>query len=603
MKKILLSSALLISSIVYSQVQTVSNGDWGTPSVWSTSSVPSNTDNVEIRHSIDIDNTRTCADLTIDADARLDVDAALTVTGTVINNGELRVRNADMTHSGTTFTNNKEIYISAGMDLILSNASVTLTNTDEIQITSDNGSLFGGLMMGGTFTNSSGKIIYKRYVASTTYWDLIGSPVTGVLIEDFEEDNGDIAHNGSAMAIGYYTNTSEAYSSNDGWTNYTTSTVGTAGSFTSAKGYQMATNGGSLVEFTGSSVNTGNVDITATTNEEGDANANDGTKFELIANPYTSYLSVTSFINAHKDTQLHDHHASVYGWDGAQYDTYSLASPGNGIAPAQGFMIGVRGSDGTSQTITFTTAMQTSSGSGDYSEQDPMEDDRAELFINLNQNDYNKETKLFFLEQGTDGLDVGYDAATMDLGNYSIYSRLVADDEGVNMDHQSLAFSEMWDKVIPLGVNALAGEEITLGISHRTTPADLNIYLEDAVEGTMIDIKAGDYTLTPSSDINGVGRFFIHMTADTMSNGEVSTSMLNAFKEINANYITLEGLATQSNNINVSLYNILGRKVLDTSLNNNANTQTISTLGMASGIYVIELESENDRLTKKLIIQ
>ena len=602
MKKTLLLIALLVTALMHSQT-TVSNGDWSNTGTWNNNQLPETTDNVVIAHSIDIDNSRTVANLTINSGARLDVDGALTVTGTVTNNGELRVRNADMTHTGTTFNNNSEIFISAGMDLILSNASVTLTNADEIQITSDNGSLFGGLMMGGTFTNSSGKIIYKRYVASTTYWDLIGSPVTGVLIEDFEEDNGDIAHNGSAMAIGYYTNTSEAYSSNDGWTNYTTSTVGTAGSFTSAKGYQMATNGGSLVEFNGSTINTGNVTITATTNEEGTTNANDGTKFELISNPYSSYLSVTSFINAHKDTQLHSAHGAVYGWDGAQYDTYSLASPGNGIAPAQGFMIGVRGSDGTSQTITFTTAMQTSSGSGDYSEQDPMEDDRAELFINLNQNESNKETKLFFLEQGTDGLDIGYDAAAMDLGNYSIYSRLVADDEGVNMDHQSLAYSEMWDKVIPLGVNALAGEEITLGISHRTTPADLNIYLEDAIEGTMTDIKAGDYALTPSSDIDGVGRFFIHMTADTMSNGEVSTNMLNVYKEINASHITLEGLATQSNNINVSLYNILGRKVLDTSLNNNVNTQTISTLGMASGIYVIELESGNERLTKKLIIQ
>jgi hypothetical protein len=88
-----------------------------------------------------------------------------------------------------------------------------------------------------------------------------------------------------------------------------------------------------------------------------------------------------------------------------------------------------------------------------------------------------------------------------------------------------------------------------------------------------------------------------------MSNEEVSTSMLNAYKEVNSNYITLEGLATQSNNINVTLYTVLGRKVLDTILNNNMNTQTISTVGMASGIYIIELESGNDRLTKKLIIQ
>ena len=65
--------------------------------------------------------------------------------------------------------------------------------------------------------------------------------------------------------------------------------------------------------------------------------------------------------------------------------------------------------------------------------------------------------------------------------------------------------------------------------------------------------------------------------------------MLNAYKEIDASYITIEGLATQSNETKVSLYNILGREVLSTTLNNNMGTQTISTVG--SGIYVIELES------------
>ena len=161
----------------------------------------------------------------------------------------------------------------------------------------------------------------------------------------------------------------------------------------------------------------------------------------------------------------------------------------------------------------------------------------------------------------------------------------------------------MWDKVIPLGINALGGEEMTIGISHRTTPADLNIYLEDTEEGSMTNLLDGDYVLTPAGDLEGVGRFFIHMTADTMSNGEVSTSMLNAYKEIDASYITIEGLATQSNETKVSLYNILGREVLSTTLNNNMGTQTISTVGLSAGIYVIELESGSDRLTKKLLIQ
>ena len=160
----------------------------------------------------------------------------------------------------------------------------------------------------------------------------------------------------------------------------------------------------------------------------------------------------------------------------------------------------------------------------------------------------------------------------------------------------------MENAVIPLVINQSAGQEFRVNLFTATIP-DPNVYLEDVEEGTFTNLYEGDFVYTPTSDLEGVGRFFIHMTADTMSNEDVSTSMLNAYKEVNANHITIEGLATQSNYINVSLYNILGRKVLDTSLNNNMNTQTISTLGMATGIYVIELESGADRLTKKLIIQ
>jgi hypothetical protein len=89
----------------------------------------------------------------------------------------------------------------------------------------------------------------------------------------------------------------------------------------------------------------------------------------------------------------------------------------------------------------------------------------------------------------------------------------------------------------------------------------------------------------------------------TLSNEEVNTSILNAYKEVNANYITIEGLATQATSTEVSLYNILGVKVLDTTLDNTANTQTISTNGFATGIYVLKLESGANQLTKKLIIK
>ena len=59
----------------------------------------------------------------------------------------------------------------------------------------------------------------------------------------------------------------------------------------------------------------------------------------------------------------------------------------------------------------------------------------------------------------------------------------------------------------------------------------------------------------------------------------------------------------QSGNTNVKLYGLLGREILSTSLNNLTNTQTISTETIATGVYVIKLQSGNRVLTKKLIIK
>jgi hypothetical protein len=246
--------------------------------------------------------------------------------------------------------------------------------------------------------------------------------------------------------------------------------------------------------------------------------------------------------------------------------------------------------------------MQTATGTGDFSEQDIMYD-RAELFINLNQNSSDYQTKLFFLNEGSDGLDVGYDAGALDFGNNLLYSRLISDDEGIDMVIQTLNFDEMWNKVIPLGVDVEAGNEISISISHNTTPVDLKIYLEDALEGTFTNLKETDYIITSDSDLEGVGRYFIHTTAETMSNEEVLTNNLTVFKADRNSFITIEGLALQSNTTSVKLYNILGTEVLSADLSNNTNTQTISTDGLAVGVYVITLESGNDQLTKKLIIK
>jgi GH24 family phage-related lysozyme (muramidase) len=112
-----------------------------------------------------------------------------------------------------------------------------------------------------------------------------------------------------------------------------------------------------------------------------------------------------------------------------------------------------------------------------------------------------------------------------------------------------------------------------------------------------------DFELTPQDNLSGAGRFFIHLTNTSLSiEDDIETHLLNVYKADINNFITVEGTANQSNQINLRIYNILGKEVVSKTLENNINTQTISTQGLATGIYVIKLKSGNTVLTKKLII-
>jgi len=603
------------------------SGSWTLESGSDTDGVPDSDDTVTIvsGHTITVDATAAAAALTVNQ--QLNVENDLTISGNVTNSGIIEVDGGNLTITGTnsTLSNTQQIHIRAGYYLRMSGASSSFTNSATLRTYATSTSM-GRIILNGSFSESGFPAeSFARYINDTgdsgtsTGWDLIGVPITNLTISEFIGDNpGDIAtydpdgnssDNDTYYGVGVYDPT------DSDWETFTGANgVNPYGStaFTLGKGYQMATGSGSVVEFKGT-LNTSNTNISLTSYDaDGDGGAN-GSRWNIVANPFLSYIHAndnnggTNVLTLNSSI-LHSSNVALYFWDGDSYvalNHSSSASTYDYIAPFQGFLVATSYNSGNAQTFSFTKAMQTTSGSDDAILNDIMDDVNGELHFSINQNGFNRKTELYFNENGTDGLDLGYDAAAFSTMNTYLSTRLVDDssNEGENFTIQTLSIDEMWDKTVPLVVNALGGEEMTISISHRTTPADLNIYLEDTEEGTMTNLLDGDFVYTPTSDLEGVGRFFIHMTADTMSNGEVSTSMLNAYKEIDASYITIEGLATQSNETNVHLYNILGREVLSTTLNNNMGTQTISTVGLSAGIYVIELESGNDRLIKKLLIQ
>ncbi|MDB9712432.1 T9SS type A sorting domain-containing protein [Flavobacteriaceae bacterium] len=447
------------------------------------------------------------------------------------------------------------------------------------------------------------KLKYNRYVngVGSPGWDMIGSPLAG---EAFSDITSSLAISGNMFGVGPYNN------SNNTFATYTSVEATSAGTMTSGQGFQMSTSSGTTVPFVGT-YNMGDVTYSITNN-----NGGSGTQWNLVSNPYPSYICLnlpadTASSDASQDFLTYntatsdvlgdvDSEEAVYAWGGSSYTTINQASAAY-IAPGQGFFVSSKSGGGT---LNFKRAMQTTLQNGDdFISGDTTDPDRAELFISLNQNSIERQTKLFFIENMTDDLDPGYDAAVFELQDNPIYTRLVSEDEGIDMSIQSLNFTEINDKVIPLGINAESGTEATISISHNTTNPSTYVYLEDALEGTFTNLKETDFVITLDSDLEGIGRFFIHTSSTTMSNEDTSTNLLNVFKLDRNNFITVEGLATESNQTNLKLYNILGKEVLSTTLANNTNTQTISTEGLSAGIYVIKLESGNNLLTKKLIIK
>ncbi len=541
---------------------------WATAENWASGATPDPGDKVFIRganNDPDILTDITLTDLTVKANGVLDIEAAgsLSLSGNFSNSG-----------------------------------TVTLNSSS---------SVYSSIKVGGT---SSGNITYNRHVNSLsggTGWDLIGSPVNGLQISSFVSTNtsgssplatgnGTGAGATGEYAIGTYD------PSNNTWTNYTQSVVEVDDlDFVPGKGYQMATDSGAAMSFTGT-IDTGSTEKISI---ESFTDAS-GRRWNLISNPYPSYINIgpsttdNTFLDENEGV-IDNYYTGIYGYDAvADSSIYTIINDLSGptsIAPGQGFFVAARST--TAANITFKEEMQTVNGGDDFISGDVVEHAEVELRL-LNNGILMGKTNLFFVEGLTLGLDPGYDAGSF-TQNDPLMTRLAENDEGHGMAINAMGLEAMENVIVPLVINQSAGQEFRVSL-YNANVNGANVYLEDILESEMIDLKVGDFALTPTGDLEGAGRFFLHITLDTMSNEELSTTILNAYKEISSSHITIEGLATQPNETKVSLYNVFGRKVLENSLGNNVSTQKISTAGLSAGIYIIELESGNDRLTKKFII-
>ena len=121
------------------------------------------------------------------------------------------------------------------------------------------------------------------------------------------------------------------------------------------------------------------------------------------------------------------------------------------------------------------------------------------------------------------------------------------------------------DVTIPLGVNAVAGEELRFSIAESTLPANVQVFLDDTVANTTTLLNDSDYVITPASDLSGTGRFFLRTSEDALSTIENSLDYLDIYTLKASDELVVNGQLL-SNNTMLNLYDIAGRLVLSTKL-------------------------------------
>lgn len=526
---------------------------WGITSNWSDTAIPNATKNVTIPDvtndpvlnsgSYDVNDLilNSGADLSIDTDGRLNV-------------------NGDLTNSGTI--------------------SLAANATDS-----------GVFIVEGSAT---GQVTFQQNGLTANEWTVITAPVSGQSIKEFAENvANDIRVNTTVSpnryAIAYYDD-----SNADGakWVYYTTDDLTTNTlTFELGKGYAIsrATNGG--VSFTGTIETT---DVTEAVAES---------EWNAIGNPYTAYMPINdtsgeNFI-ANNSSKFDPSFVAIYTWDNAQnkYAATTLLDAESKIAPGQGFF--VRTNSGVTD-MTFTASQRglpVSSG-GSMRPSKSTTDISFELIAEANSKMV--KTKFLYNSSATKGLDAGYDIGNFGGASFDIFSKLIEGNADHNYTIQSLPIDSYDEIVIPIGIVAQKGEEITFSIDADQLPTDATIYIEDKVTNTFNEITKDNFTITIDEALNGSGRFYIHTSAKTLSTDDivVNNETISIFKSAKSE-ITITGVTS---NAKVKVYSILGTEVSNAQIA-AGTTETMNLENLSAGVYIVKLQTENSEISKKIILE
>jgi hypothetical protein len=421
-----------------------------------------------------------------------------------------------------------------------------------------------------------GSVTYKRSLP-TTNWYLVASPVDGETVENMISKHTFTTGTIDPTNLGFstYNNTGAP------WTYVKAATTG---SIVNAKGYSVKLASAGDISFTGT-LNTDPVTFALT---QGTSNYN------LLGNPFTSYINSTTFLtNESANVEL-----TFWLWNGTTYDTRTTGTfPNFKIAPGQGFFVEAK----TTNNVTFTEDLQSHEAADTFQKSANI---RPEFKLILADETQSRNLQVFYIDGTTTGFDNGFDGKMFGgiADNLSVYSELVSNSIGAKYALQSLPNSDFENMVIPVGVKAASGKEITFSLEAQNIPAGINVYLEDKATNTVTLLSEANatYKVTLSESLDGIGRFYLHTKASgVLSTDNIALDYVSIYS-VNSSTLRVAGLS--EGKANLKIFNILGKQVFETSFN-ATGVKDMQLPKVSIGIYVVQLTTDKGILNKKITLE
>ncbi len=447
------------------------------------------------------------------------------------------------------------------------NASVSsITINNDASLTINNGSL-------NIINNATGNITYNRNLP-TTNWYFVSSPVTGQTYNDAYVAANSISHgvvNPNNRGIQIY----EAGTGDESFMQ-----AGTSADFIVGRGYSVKRKSAGNISFTGA-LNSGDVTIAVLSGRNG---------LNFLGNPYTSYINSGIFLTDNSANLITE---TIWIWNPTtkSYEA-KIRKEYFKLRPTEGFFIEAK----TDSDLTFAYTNKLTSVSTSKTIQ--------EIKLKATDGTSNKLARILYFDDATKGLDIGGEGEsfnTNDDFNFNIYTHLLENNVNKKYDVQSLPKSSLIKEVIPIGVKAKSGKEITFSIETSNLPSGVEINLEDNVANTNTRLDTGtEYKVTLTADIDSADRFYLHTTQDALSieNNEVLSENINVYKT-NDSKLRITGLPVGK--ATIRLYSILGKQLANQSFYSNG-VKDIPIPNLASGIYVIKIITARTEIAKKIFI-